>query len=386
MVSLRNILTALAATLPLGLAAPIVNLDAADIVPNSFIIVMKDDLSSSAFKSHQDWADSILRSNRGSRVATFDLGSFKGYSASLTKNIADLLTASPDIAFIEPNTRVKASALITQSNAPYGLARISHKAKGSTDYVYDASAGSGTYAYIIDTGINTAHRSFGGRATFGANFAGDGINDDGNGHGTHVAGTTGSADYGVAKRTNLIAVKVLDASGAGSSAGVIEGIAWAANDAKAKGRSGKSVANLSLGGILSLATNRAVQAATKSGLFLELSSPSSEPSVCTVGATDKNDAKASFSNFGNVVDIWAPGVDIISTWIGSDTATNTISGTSMASPHIAGLGAYLIGLEGSRTPQGLCSRIGQLSTKGVITGILPLIGGKNQLAYNGNGA
>lgn len=397
MVSFRNIITALAATLPLALSAPITKLDIADIIPDSFIVVMKDGLSTSAFDAHKLWADNILGENDASRKATFDLGTFKGYSASITQNIAELLAASSDIAFIEPTTKVKASALTTQSNAPWGLGRISHREKGSTNYIYDSSAGAGTFAYIIDTGINIAHKSFGGRAQFGANFAGDGINDDGNGHGTHVAGTTGSSDYGVAKKTTLIAVKVLDASGSGSSDGVLQGIQWAVNDAKSKGRSGKSVANLSLGGAPSPATNMAVAAAVRSGMFVAVaagnsglpaitSSPASEPSVCTVGATDKNDAKASFSNFGQLVDIWAPGVDVLSTWIGSDTATMTISGTSMASPHIAGLGAYLIGLEGTKTPAALCSRIAELSTKNKLSGFIPIITGKNQLAYNGNGA
>lgn len=249
----------------------------------------------------------------------------------------------------------------------------------------------------------TDHRisvEFEGRATFGANFAGDGQNTDGNGHGTHVAGTIGSKTYGVAKKTSLIGVKVLDASGSGSSAGVIQGIQWAVNDAKSKGRIGKAVANLSLGGGFSQASNDAVAAGTREGLFFgvaagnsamnaKTSSPASEPLACTVGATDKTDAIASYSNYGSIVDIFAPGSDIISTWIGSTTATNTISGTSMATPHTVGVAAYLLALEGARAPTALCDRIKTtLATKNKLRlGLIPTLSGSpNALLYNGNGA
>lgn len=184
-----------------------------------------------------------------------------------------------------------------------------------------------------DTGIYTSHPDFGGRASFGANFA-DNSNTDGNGHGTHVAGTTGSNTYGVAKKTNLIAVKVLGSDGSGTNSGVISGINWAANDVRSKGRSGKAVANMSLGGSFSQATNNAVAAATSAGLFMAVaagndgadasgSSPASEPSACTVGAIDNTKTEASFSNYGSIVDIFAPGVNVLSTW--NDGRTNTVS-------------------------------------------------------------
>lgn len=148
--------------------------------------------------------------------------------------------SSFQILYIEPDHLVTLSAPApapqTQTNAPWGLGRISHREPGSTDYVYDASAGEGTYAYIIDTGIYVDHEDFGGRATWGINLAEDGIDKDGNGHGTHVAGTTGGSTYGVAKKTNLIAVKVLDSEGSGANSQVIAGIEWAVNDAKSKGR------------------------------------------------------------------------------------------------------------------------------------------------------
>jgi subtilisin family serine protease len=165
---------------------------------------VQDTLSTSAFQAHLDSLDPSVKSNTKS---TFDLGSFKGYSGRFSTSILDTLSSISEIAYIEPDTKIYASALTTQTGAPWGLGRISHKAKGSTSYIYDASAGAGTYAYVIDTGIYTQHHQFGGRATFGANFAGDGLDTDGNGHGTHCAGTIGSTAYGVSKKINLIAVK-----------------------------------------------------------------------------------------------------------------------------------------------------------------------------------
>lgn len=172
-------------------------------------------------------------------------------------------------------------------------------------------------------------------------------------------------------------MKVLDNDGSGSNSQVMAGIQWAVTDANNNGRISRSVISMSLGGGYSAQSNRAVAQAVSAGMFVAVAagnngddasnySPGSEASACTVGATDSNDNRASFSNYGRLVDIFAPGVNILSTWIGSNTATNTISGTSMATPHIAGLAAYLIALEGTRSPAALCSRIQSLSTKNVI--------------------
>lgn len=229
----------------------------------------------------------------------------------------------------------------------------------------------------------------------GANFISGESSTDGNGHGTHCAGTAAGVTYGVAKRASIIGVKVLGADGSGSNSGVLAGIDWAVNNAKQNGRVAKSVISMSLGGRFSQATNDAVAQAVSAGVFVTVAagnnnanaadySPASERSACTVGATDANDARASFSNFGDVLDIFAPGVAIKSAWIRSNTDTNTISGTSMATPHVAGLAAYLIALEGSRTPANLCSRLQSLATKNVITNAGT--GSPNNLAYNGNGA
>jgi subtilisin family serine protease len=249
-------------------------------------------------------------------------------------------------------------------------------------------------------GIRITHEDFEGRAEWGTSFVEGEADTDGEGHGTHVAGTIGSKTYGVAKKTTLIAVKVLDETGSGTSENVIAGIQWAVKDAKENKRIGKAVANLSVGGLPHKATNKAVAAAVDEGLFVAVaagnsfldastSSPASEPKACTVGATDKEDNFAEFSNWGPLVDILAPGVDVLSLGITNDTATDTLSGTSMASPHIAGLGAYLLALEGDGLkPNAVCDRIKALSTKGKVEftffqTVAELLT-NNTLAYNGN--
>jgi subtilisin family serine protease len=198
-----------------------------------------------------------------------------------------------------------------------------------------------------------------------------------------------------AKNANLIGVKVLGADGSGTNSGVLQGIDWAVKNAEAEGHLDRMVISMSLGGTFSQTTNDAIEEATNAGAFIAVAagndgedaagfSPSSAPSACTVGATDKNDVRADFSNFGADLDIFAPGVDITSAWIGSTTATNTIDGTSMACPHIAGLAAYLIGLEGPKSPADLCKRIQELASKDIIKD--EGTGSPNLLAYNGNGA
>jgi subtilisin family serine protease len=257
--------------------------------------------------------------------------------------------------------------------------------------LYPDSAGVGIDAYVIDTGIRTSHVQFGGRAFFGANFV-DSVNSDGNGHGTHVAGTIGGSTFGVAKRVSLIAVKVLNSQGSGSTSGVIAGINWAVNRMKSK-RSSKiaSVANLSLGGGISSALDNAVAAATAAGLVMVVAagneavnacntSPARAPTAITVAASTSSDSWASFSNWGICVDIISPGVSIRSSWSTSNTATNTISGTSMAAPHVAGVVALALADRVFTTTQQVTSFIKSYATNGKITGSLR--GTPNSLIYN----
>lgn len=347
---------------------------------------------------------------------TYSVGGVKGFTFDGDDAILDILENLGAIKSVEPDFKMWASVpvgyltpgagvvpfanetngtLVSQKSSTWGLGRISHKEAGSKEYIYDSSAGEDTYIYVIDTGINTEHSDFGGRATIGKSFIASADGEDDQGHGTHCSGTAAGTKFGVAKKANLIGVKVLGADGSGTNSGVLRGIEWAVNDAIEKGHINRTVLSMSLGGPFSQTTNDVIQSAVEAGAFVAVaagneaqdasnSSPASAPQACTVGAVNNRDAMASFSNFGELVDIFAPGQDITSAWIGSSTATNTISGTSMACPHIAGLAAYLIALEGSRSPAALCERIQELATKDAITN--QIRGSPNLIAYNGNGA
>lgn len=390
----------LLALLPVAIAAPLLTPRAGTVIKDRYIVKFKDAEITTAV----DIALSLLPK---APAHVYNFGKFKGFAAEFDAATLASLQALTTVEYIEKDAVIKAwddeallesakatlekKAYVTQSSATWGLGRLSHVNKGSSSYTYDDSAGVDTCAYVIDTGIYTEHPEFEGRATFLANYAGDGQNADGNGHGTHVAGTIGSKTYGVAKKTKLYAVKVLDSSGSGTNSGVIAGINFVASDAKTRSCPNGAVANMSLGGSKSTAVNSATANVVSAGVFMAVAagndganaanySPASEPTAFTVGATDSSDAKASFSNYGAVVDVFAPGVSILSTWKGG--STNTISGTSMATPHVAGLGAYLLALEGKKTPAALGARIVELSTKNKITGLNT--GTVNYLIFNGN--
>ena len=221
-----------------------------------------------------------------------------------------------------------------QEGVTWGLGRISHAEKGSTQYLYDDTAGEGTCSYIIDTGVNADHPEFEGRATFVKNFASAATTDD-NGHGTHVAGTIGSKTYGVAKKTKIYAIKALDDQGSGAWTTIVDAIQFAVSDSQARSCPKGIVVNMSLGGGKTQSVNDAVAAAVDAGLFFAVAagndgadfsttSPASEPKAFAVGASDSTDLFASFSNYGDSLGVIAPGVDIQSTWIGSDSATVSI--------------------------------------------------------------
>ncbi|KAI1844127.1 hypothetical protein JX265_013768 [Neoarthrinium moseri] len=384
---------AVLSVLPLALAAPSKRAQPApllkprggQLVDGKYIIKLKHDAQDGALgmamKTLSSDADHVYNS-----------GKFTGFASSLTAEELDALRNDDSIDYIEQDAIITIKA--TQRNADWGLARLSNAKSGSTTYTYDDSAGEGTCAYIVDTGIDTTHPEFEGRAEFLANYA-DNDDTDGQGHGTHVAGTVGSVTYGVAKKTKLFAVKVLDSSGEGTNSQVLSGMDFVVDDAQGREDCPNGiVVNMSLGGQVSSAINQAAAAIVEAGLFLAVaagneaadastSSPASEESVCTVGATDIDDQLAEYSNFGKLVDILAPGTDIESTWL--DGKTNTISGTSMASPHIAGLAAYLLGLgTAPKDPQELCSYIAQSALSDVVSGVPSST--VNLLANNGESA
>ncbi|KAI0651894.1 serine protease [Trametes meyenii] len=368
---------------------------AGDKKSQSYIVKLRDGVAKDATI---DW----LAANHGNSSTVthpeWEASILHGFAGILEDDALNALRASPDVEYIAEDGIFHINTAVTQTNAPWGLQRISQAAKLSSQntgsltytYTYDSSAGSGVDIYIVDTGIFTAHSEFGGRARWGATFGGY-ADADGHGHGTHVSGTAAGSTYGVAKEANLIAVKVLSDGGSGSVSDIVSGLNWIGQQVTSSGR--PSIASLSLGGGASTALDNAVTSLTQQGIHVTVAagnsnvdaantSPARAAAAVTVGASTIADARASFSNFGSVVDIFAPGQNIISAWIGGTTvrATNNVSGTSQATPHIAGLIATLISRDGNSSPASISSKIQQLSTKGALTGIPS--GTINDLARN----
>jgi serine protease len=309
----------------------------------------------------------------------------QGFSANGTPDAMAKLADDPRVDFIEQDGVVQAWA--TQSGATWGIDRVDQRNLPlSTTYTYDTTA-SNVHAYIIDTGIRASHGDFGGRVSGGytAITDGQGTNDC-NGHGTHVAGTVGGATWGVAKAARLHPVRVLNCQGSGTNAGVIAGIDWVtANHVK------PAVANMSLGGGASSAVDTAVTNLVNAGVFVAVAAGNDNANACnysparaaaamTVGSTTSTDARSSFSNFGTCLDIFAPGSSITSAWMTNDTSTNTISGTSMASPHVAGVGALYLANNTGATPSQVTTAINNNATTNKVTS--PGTGSPNRLLYS----
>jgi subtilisin family serine protease len=303
-----------------------------------------------------------------------------GFAASLNDGQLNALRNNPNVAYVEEDQEMFADA--TQSGATWGIDRIDQRNRPlSGTYTYTTTA-STVYAYIIDTGIYTAHSQFGGRASNVYDALG-GNGQDCNGHGTHVSGTIGSSTYGIAKAVRLRGVRVLDCSGSGSTSGIISALDWVRLN-----RTNPAVANMSLGGGFSSTLNTAANNLANSGVFLAVAagnenqnacnvSPASAASATTVAASTSTDARASYSNWGSCVDVYAPGSSITSTWLNG--GTNTISGTSMASPHVAGVGALYKATFGNASSATIDSWIKTNSTANVITG--NVTGTPNRLLY-----
>ena len=319
-------------------------------IPNSYIVVLDQDVTPDVddFGQAAADADELIAKTRGrGHVKHVYAHALRGFAAEMTEEDALELASDPRVAFVEEDSEME--IVTTQNNATWGLDRIDQTDRPlNGTYVY-TSTGSGVNAYIIDTGIRTPHTQFGGRASGAFTAINDGRGaSDCNGHGTHVAGTVGGSTYGVAKSVRLFAVRVLSCSGSGSTSGVIAGVNWVAQN-----RVRPAVANMSLGGGISTSLDTAVNNAINAGVTFAIaagnsntnasnSSPARVAAAITVGSSTINDARSSFSNFGSVVDIFAPGSSITSAWSTSNTATATISGTSMASPHVAGVAARIL--------------------------------------------
>jgi cerevisin len=349
---------------------------------NSYIVVFKDDVNPALFQNHLNFlqdahaSDPLVGEDDAFSGLTQVYDShIKGYAGKFTAKVMDQIRSMPEVAFVEKDQIVK--TVETQNGAPWGLARISHRPKLTfgtfTKYLYDPHGGEGVDVYVVDTGINIEHVEFEGRARWGKTIPQNDLDIDGNGHGSHCAGTIASRKYGVAKKAEVIAVKVLGTDGSGSMSDVVGGVAWASGQAKAKADAARaefkatgktkhkgSVANMSLGGGLSRALDIAVNKAVDNGLHFAVAagndnrdacnySPAAAEKAITVAASTMADERAYFSNHGPCVDVFAPGLGIKSTYKGGPNAEATLSGTSMASPHTAGLVAYFLSLHHTET-------------------------------------
>jgi len=390
--------------------APLVSSESAQVIPDSYIVVFKKQIDSTKVDYHHSCIhDYVAEERRLSKRGlledmvsgikhVFNFKDFQGYSGSFSNEILDKIRRSEEVAYVEKDQYVYATEV--EYGSPWGLARISHEklSLGNyNQYLYDSRGGKDVTVYIIDTGVNIHHVDFEGRAHWGITVPQNDEDIDGNGHGTHVAGTVAGKRYGVSKKSKIVAIKVLRSSGSGTMSDVIKGVEYAAqfhlkeqDEAKRKGKPFKgSSANMSLGGGKSRALDEAVDGAVDLGLNFAVAagndnrnacdySPAASKKSITVGASTSEDKRAWFSNHGPCVDVFGPGLNILSAWIGSRTATNTISGTSMASPHVAGLMAYFLSLEPedsseffsfSPTPKELKDKIIRLSLKGVLSDV-----------------
>ncbi|MBC2900723.1 S8 family peptidase [Streptomyces cupreus] len=358
---------------------------AANAVAESYIVTLKPEAARAGSAEGR-----ALAKKYGADIERTYKKALNGYAVEASAAEAKKFAADPAVASVVQNRTFSIAA--TQPSPPsWGLDRVDQRNLPlNSSYTYPDSAGQGVTAYVIDTGVRITHSDFGGRASYGYDAVdNDNTAQDGHGHGTHVAGTVAGSAYGVAKKARVVGVRVLNNSGSGTTAQVVAGIDWVAQNAVKP-----AVANMSLGGGADTAIDTAVRNAIASGVTFAVAagnestnastrSPARVTEAITVGATTSSDAKASYSNYGTVLDLFAPGSSITSAWNTSDSATNTISGTSMATPHVAGAAALYLAANPTATPAQVSSALTTAATPNVVTS--PGTGSPNRLLYVGGG-
>ncbi|MFW6745988.1 S8 family peptidase [Acinetobacter pittii] len=344
--------------------------EAKGIIKNQYIVILNKDVGSS-----NEFAQGIAKQHGGKVLQTYD-AVLKGFAIYLPDvagtAFVEAMKKNPKVVSVENDTIMKIDAT-TQSNPDWGLDRIDQRNLPLDSAYSYLQTGSGTTAYIVDTGILSTHQQFSGRVLSGYTAISDGNGtSDCHGHGTHVAGTVGGSTYGVAKNVSLVPIRILGCDGSGASSNVIAGLDWILKNGKKP-----AVVNMSLGGEANTSLDSAVENLFNNGYVMVVAAGNSNTDACsssparvskaiTVAATDSTDTRASYSNYGSCVDIFAPGSQINSSWIGSNTATKVLNGTSMATPHVAGVVAEMLQSTPTATPQTISTNLLNQASSNVV--------------------